>query len=96
MIDIIHSGEAFEVQSAIQSRMPQQNSCERCGYMSSGNICKACLLLEGLNRGLPRLGVGQTEKLRRRHQDLLATAGDDERVKIQQRLAELKFNKVSE
>lgn len=39
--------------------------CERCGYISSMNICKACNLLEGLNRGLPKLGIGRTHKLRK-------------------------------
>ncbi|KAI9216415.1 hypothetical protein BC828DRAFT_393615 [Blastocladiella britannica] len=43
-------------------------ACERCGYMSSQRICKACVLLEGLNRGLPALGIGKTAALRRKHQ----------------------------
>jgi len=29
----------------------------RCGYISSNELCKACVLLEGLNRGAPALGV---------------------------------------
>lgn len=76
--------------------MPEQGTCERCGYISSqasagpsflsSNIyisrllfhyscakeissrifflqkwCKACVLLEGLNRGLPKLGIGRTK-----------------------------------
>lgn len=28
--------------------------CERCGYLSSQSICKACVLLEGLNKARPR------------------------------------------
>ena len=28
--------------------------CKRCGYISSQPLCKACVLLEGLNKGLPR------------------------------------------
>lgn len=28
--------------------------CSRCNYVSSQPLCKACLLLEGLNRGLPK------------------------------------------
>lgn len=39
--------------------MPTQKICERCGYMSSKDVCKACVLLEGLNRGLPQLGIGK-------------------------------------
>lgn len=34
--------------------------CERCGYISSQPVCKACVMLEGLNKGLPRLGVSRT------------------------------------
>lgn len=28
--------------------------CENCGYLSSQKICKACMLLEGLNKNRPR------------------------------------------
>ncbi|KAF1832257.1 adenine nucleotide alpha hydrolases-like protein [Decorospora gaudefroyi] len=28
--------------------------CKRCGYLSSQEICKACVLLEGLNKARPR------------------------------------------
>jgi cytoplasmic tRNA 2-thiolation protein 1 len=31
--------------------------CEKCGYMSSQKICKACVLLEGLNRDRPKWRV---------------------------------------
>lgn len=31
--------------------------CERCGYMSSQRICKACMLLEGLNRNRPKTAI---------------------------------------
>ena len=39
--------------------MPVQGTCSRCGYISSQILCKACVLLEGLNRGLPRVGIGK-------------------------------------
>jgi cytoplasmic tRNA 2-thiolation protein 1 len=29
-------------------------SCKRCGYLSSQEICKACVLLEGLNKSRPK------------------------------------------
>lgn len=54
IIDIIRSGEAFHED---ESKVPQecrrqtQRTCERCGYMSSNRMCKACVLLEGLNTG---------------------------------------------
>ena len=28
--------------------------CKRCGYLSSQEICKACILLEGLNKNRPK------------------------------------------
>ena len=29
-------------------------TCTRCGYISSNELCKACVMLEGLNKGRPR------------------------------------------
>ncbi|XP_060069620.1 cytoplasmic tRNA 2-thiolation protein 1-like [Ylistrum balloti] len=65
---IIHSGESLSVKTSV--KMPVQGNCERCGYISSNPICKACVLLEGLNRGLPRLGIGKTHKERRKIEEL--------------------------
>jgi cytoplasmic tRNA 2-thiolation protein 1 len=31
--------------------------CERCGYMSSQKVCKACSLLEGLNKSRPQTSI---------------------------------------
>lgn len=31
--------------------------CQRCGYLSSQAVCKACVLLEGLNKARPRTGI---------------------------------------
>ncbi|XP_064396391.1 cytoplasmic tRNA 2-thiolation protein 1-like [Halichondria panicea] len=57
IIDIIHSGDSLSVKSDV--KMPIQGTCSRCGYISSQELCKACVLLEGLNRGLPKLGIGK-------------------------------------
>lgn len=35
----------------------QMGQCQRCGYLSSQAVCKACMLLEGLNRNRPRRGI---------------------------------------
>lgn len=35
--------------------------CERCGYLSSQAVCKACVLLEGLNKARPRLEISVTD-----------------------------------
>lgn len=33
------------------------NRCERCGYLSSNRICKACMLLEGLQQNRAKLSI---------------------------------------
>lgn len=33
------------------------NTCERCGYITSNRICKACLLLAGLEASRPKMAV---------------------------------------
>lgn len=45
--------------------MPERIRCRRCGFVASQELCKACVLLEGLNRGLPKLGIGKASKGRR-------------------------------
>ncbi|KAL7316526.1 cytosolic thiouridylase subunit Ctu1 [Mucor circinelloides] len=75
IVDIIKSGEAFEIKSG--TKMPTQKTCERCGYMSSNLLCKACLLLEGLNRGLPQMGIGKESKARREEREKNATENKD-------------------
>ncbi|EFQ99966.1 PP-loop ATPase superfamily protein [Nannizzia gypsea CBS 118893] len=60
-------GKAASTQppAAAQSRDKKQKplkaqtmgQCEKCGYMSSQKICKACMLLEGLNKSRPKTSV---------------------------------------
>ncbi len=64
ILDIIHSGEKLKFKESVKDRLPSQGNCQRCGYISSMEICKACLLLEGLNKGLPKLGVGKSSKVK--------------------------------
>ncbi|XP_072178654.1 cytoplasmic tRNA 2-thiolation protein 1-like [Diadema setosum] len=64
IIDIIHSGESLSVRKEV--KMPTQGTCSRCNYISSQPVCKACTLLEGLNKGLPKLGIGKPHKARQR------------------------------
>lgn len=63
IIDIIHSGESLCIKK--DTKMPVQGNCERCGYISSQPLCKACVLLEGLDKGIPNLGIGKTSKVRK-------------------------------
>ncbi|KAF7386983.1 cytoplasmic tRNA 2-thiolation protein 1 [Vespula maculifrons] len=62
IIDIIHSGERMQVKSNVKN--PERRHCNTCGFVSSQEICKACVLLEGLNRGLPKLGIGKSNKVK--------------------------------
>merc|ERR1711884_673051 len=62
IMDIIHSGENLKFKTDIKEKMPDQTLCVQCGYISSQQICKACVLLAGLNKGLPQLGVGKSSK----------------------------------
>ena len=55
-----------------KNRTPKQvkpqsmGKCERCGYISSQKVCKACALLEGLNKNRPKtaieVGVGMEDE----------------------------------
>lgn len=57
--DLVRAAEEMRIAHGPEQVGPAPRNCQRCGYMSSQMICKACLLLEGLNRGLPSLGVGK-------------------------------------
>eukprot|EP00736_Rhodelphis_marinus_P002067 Rmarinus@m.2937 len=41
------------------ARMPNQGKCEQCGYIASNKLCKACVLLENLNKGTAKLAVSK-------------------------------------
>jgi len=56
------SGESLSIREGV--KMPTQGLCARCGYISSMELCKACVMLEGLNKGMPRLGVGKSSKVK--------------------------------
>lgn len=37
-----------------QPKRQVMGQCKRCGYLSSQDVCKACVLLEGLNKNRPK------------------------------------------
>ena len=43
----------------MSKKLPKQQigKCVRCGYLSSQDICKACMLLEGLNKNRPKTQI---------------------------------------
>lgn len=63
IMNVIHSGESLRINETVN--LPKLTNCERCSYVSSQAVCKACVLLEGLNSGLPKLGIGKSSKVRR-------------------------------
>ncbi|XP_060529409.1 cytoplasmic tRNA 2-thiolation protein 1 [Cylas formicarius] len=63
IMSIIHSGENLRVNK--NAKIPSLTWCSRCNFVSSQEICKACVLLEGLNKGLPRLGIGKSSKAKK-------------------------------
>ncbi|KIK42749.1 hypothetical protein CY34DRAFT_804579 [Suillus luteus UH-Slu-Lm8-n1] len=77
IIDIIHSGEAFEVKEEIKAAQKAQQTCKRCGYMSSNDLCKACTLLEGLERGMASSVI--TDRARKK-MDAIGPAPDNIRT----------------
>ena len=44
-------------------KLPEQRigQCQRCGYMSSQAVCKACVLLDSLNKNRPTRNIGLEE-----------------------------------
>lgn len=76
IMDIIHSGENMVVKNTVKERMPTQGKCTKCGYISSMEVCKACVMLEGLNRGLPKLGVGKSSKTIQQYQRIKSQESD--------------------
>ncbi|XP_017755356.1 PREDICTED: cytoplasmic tRNA 2-thiolation protein 1-like [Eufriesea mexicana] len=44
ILDIIHSGETLQLKESI--KLPERRNCSRCGFVSSQEICKACIMLE--------------------------------------------------
>ncbi|XP_011500473.1 PREDICTED: cytoplasmic tRNA 2-thiolation protein 1 [Ceratosolen solmsi marchali] len=63
ILDIIHSGEIMVLKKSV--KIPKRGTCTRCGFVASQEICKACVLLEGLNTGMPKLGIGKSNKARK-------------------------------
>lgn len=60
IMDIIHSGEQLQFRDTVKKQT--RGLCDTCGFVSSCQPCKACVLLEGLNRSLPKLGIGKKSK----------------------------------
>lgn len=73
IVDLIHSAENFRIELGSEGNLPQPKKCERCGYICSQSVCKACQLLEGLNKGLPSMGISRPGQVKSRTAAKLAT-----------------------
>ncbi|KAK0398314.1 hypothetical protein QR680_002530 [Steinernema hermaphroditum] len=69
ILDLIRSGESLAIRSEVE--MPQVSNCTRCGYISSQAVCKACLLLEGLNTNDLTLGISKKRKQKNKPEEKL-------------------------
>ncbi|EPY42902.1 cytoplasmic tRNA 2-thiolation protein 1 [Angomonas deanei] len=56
--DIVHSGEQTTVKGTFAQTVQEAKPCERCGHVASQRLCRACVLLESLNK--PQGGVAST------------------------------------
>lgn len=59
ILDIIKSGDSLQLSDAAKIKLPEEKKCTTCGYISSQTVCKACLVLEGLNKGISKLGISK-------------------------------------
>ena len=62
-IDVARQGQKHDrdalVPIKMKKKLPKQKmgKCSRCGYLSSQDVCKACMLLEGLNKNRPKMQI---------------------------------------
>ena len=61
ILDIIYSAENIKVEFTEDVKMPDRQKCTECGFITSQKRCKACVLMEGLNKGKPKLGIKKTK-----------------------------------
>ncbi|KAL6717614.1 cytosolic thiouridylase subunit Ctu1 [Lecanora helva] len=54
-----HNRKSKKQNNRMSKKLPKQQmgKCVRCGYLSSQEICKACMLLEGLNKSRPKTQI---------------------------------------
>lgn len=61
IIDVIYSAESIKINE--KKKPVNKQKCEKCGFMTSNKVCKACILLEGLNKSKPKIQMLITEWL---------------------------------
>ena len=61
IVDVIRAGERMEF-SESKTRLQVAGTCDRCGYLSSNKVCKACTMLEGLEKGLSTMEISKLKR----------------------------------
>ncbi|GME47496.1 pp-loop ATPase superfamily protein [Neofusicoccum parvum] len=52
------NGISINNQTSKKTSKQTMGKCAKCGYISSQTVCKACTLLEGLNKSRPKTAIG--------------------------------------
>lgn len=56
--DVVHSGDCLpQPELGEEGATSTLQRCSKCGYISSQSVCRACVLMEGLNSGRPRVEI---------------------------------------
>ncbi len=58
--DTIYSGEHLPIDAVMSAPENNQQACAKCGYITSQQLCRACVLLDSLNQGQPRIALRTT------------------------------------
>ncbi len=59
ILDVIRAGAELAGHTGEETQVLSR--CTHCGYMTSSAVCKACLLLQGLNKGRSKVNVADTK-----------------------------------
>ena len=57
IVDIIHSAEMMKLDTDV--KIPPRLNWSECGFISSNKVCKAWVLLDGLNKGKAKIAIGR-------------------------------------
>lgn len=76
-------------------------ACTLCGFASSQEVCKACVLLEGLNKGLPKVAISKSSKVQKAFRtkdsnNVLQTHDDCGKGKNCCKIKNAKMNEISD
>ena len=72
---------AVDPTAAATTGVQQQNKCVRCGYITSRELCRACVLLSALNRGKAKIALRVTGGSLKDEEDDRANMNADGTVK---------------